>query len=294
MEFVDWTRAFLMMGDSPVGMREVLLAADGSMYALLQGEDALGALHTVRLDDEGRMSAFVIDSVDAWGHMLSIGNAELAVRLGSPDRYDRRGQVREFVTFEYGLANVTLDFDAHGTTAALTPAKALFGGYSLAVNLAAHLNAWMFIELNVPADVSSVHGLEVAFATATADIEIEIKVDRWTGARWQQLAIRFDGVAKTLRVLDYDGVYRLFAEDVELWATAELFHMMKVVADLDGGDYYRFMFQGKEYDVAGYGAYDRPLESAPRTSCWVYVRNNIAAARTVYVDNIILTVAEPE
>lgn len=292
--FPDWLRAFVMMAHDGTAYRPVLVDDLGHLYALLQGMTPEDELRTVRLDDEGRMSAFIIDSVDAWGNMLSIGNAELAARLGSPTRFDRRGQVREMADFESGLANVVLSNDPLGTTSGLSPVVSLFGGYSLRVDLAANVNAWSLVALNIPADIASVHGVEVAFATDTSDIEVEMRLDRWTGTRVQRMSIVFDAKTEVLKITDTDGGTPTFAAGVEITATANLFHMMKMVADLNDGAYYRFLFNGKVYDVSDYGPYCADSNFTPYTRCWIYVRNGVAAVRTVYIDNIILTVAEPE
>ncbi len=87
----------------PRGQNGNYLVVDASGYltTVIKGDYA-GALRTVKLDDQGRLSAFVIDSQDAWGQMLQVGNAELAARLGSIVRFDKRGIVMLMDNFDSG------------------------------------------------------------------------------------------------------------------------------------------------------------------------------------------------
>lgn len=74
----------------------------GATTTLIKGEKADETLKTVLVDGDGRLSAFMIDSSDAWGQMLAVGNAELASRTGSITQYDRRGQVILATNFSDG------------------------------------------------------------------------------------------------------------------------------------------------------------------------------------------------
>jgi len=291
-EFADWTRAAAMMGTDGTDYIPVLLGSDGSMYAVLQGEYE-GALKTIKLDDEGRISAFVIDSTDAWGRMLSIGNAELAARLGSPIRYDKRGEVRDFVTFEDGTGGVWFEGDALGSAHALDVSRALYSGYSVRVDLAASANAWYNIRLNAPSDPSVVVGIEAAFSMDTVDVEIEVGIYRFTSTQEVLMFVRYDPDAETLRLVDFDSGTPTFATGVKIYTSDPTFSRLKVVADLGGGTYYRCQLNDTEWDLSAYSPWPSTNATVKHIRAYVKLRNNVAAARSVYIDNLIYTVAEP-
>ncbi len=294
-EFADWTRAYVMVGDSPVGLREVLLAADGSMYALLQGETALGALQTVRLDSEGRMSAFVIDSTDAWGKMLSIGNAELAARLGSPVIYEQLGRVQFIETFEQGLGLWTQASDGAGKAIAIDPVYKRSGGYS--AKLTAGNTLQKYAQLTYCQGMSTVSPIGIAFAYSTpTDFDnITMMVDLWDATKHYMVGVQLDGVNDKVNVWvsgdDWEEVYSVNPSG----ALGRIFFYVKLTFDPVEGVYKDLKFNQYTENIGTLTFPTEEIVALPIVQLVLRLTGRDAPEQDIaYFDDIILTVAEPE
>jgi len=291
-EFADWTRAVAMMGDSPVGWKAILLAEDGSMYALLQGEDAEGAQHTVRLDDEGRLSAFIIDSTDAWNRMLTIGNAELAARLGSSVIYDRRGQVMFAESFEQGWVRWAFNPGGDLADGEVTPTKAATGGYCVKLTGGNDLGRIAMINRLVPSRPIGRMGLEFSFCLPGEWDYIQGVLSFYTGTHIYTSRVKFHYTLGTLEVIDEFlgdtpvGIGEAFG--------ATGFNTIKLVADVDTGKYVRLMFNNQEIDISARTILvgDDPA-SPPGIVVEIAILSIDEQNDVMYVDDIILTGGEP-
>lgn len=294
-EFADWTRAFVMMGDSPVGIREILLAEDGSMYALLQGETAEGVIQTVRLDDEGRISAFVIDSVDAWNRMLTIGNAELAVRLGSSNIYDRRGQTLFMETFEQGLFHWDKITDGALAAVALSPIAALASGYSVLLTGGNTTDWEAGVERVVPSRPVGRMGLEFSLAMPGSWDYVQATFYMYTGTQVLYGVVRWHNTGYILQVYDKIDGYTNVGVGKVLGSGAQIFNTIKFVANTDTLDYVRLMFNNQEIDVSAYEIFSgADLLSSPHVKVVITLYSRDGFNDTMHLDNVIVTVAEPE
>jgi hypothetical protein len=90
-------------GDS---LKIVSVDENGNIVGVLKG-DYLGSLKTLATDDEGRILAKIYDPQDIYGGNNTIGLAELAARMGSIVKNDRRGQVVWMDGFESALLKWT-------------------------------------------------------------------------------------------------------------------------------------------------------------------------------------------
>lgn len=293
MEFADWTRAFLMMGQFAGASKVLLLAEDGSMYALLQGEDAEGALHTVRLDDEGRMSAFVIDSVDAWNRMLTIGNAELAVRLGSTVAYDRRGQVFFMENFEYGWARWTAHLEGVGKAAVLDPTTSASGGYSVKLTAGTTLGKFAYLLYRRGVLPVGRVGIEFSFAVPGTVNWVFLNMSLDNGVAYYRSKFLWEQATDDLQI----NVAGLGMTSVGTAKIVEQhkgrYNTVKMVVDLTTDEYVRLLFNQQEIDISDRAIHPGDPGLRPRITIEAGVYGTGGVDEIVYVDDIILTFAEP-
>ena len=291
-ELPDWMRGQVLLGKHDDEYVVVKLEEDGELNVLLKGayDDEL---RTVKLDDQGRLSAFVIDSVDAWGRMLNVGNAELAARLGSVSRHDRRGLIRDYCTFEDGFSHVYPEPDAFGSAVVLAVDPVCTGGYSGELQLRAAVGAWAQIHLaRGPLPVTAL-GLEVAYHVGDNKGWPSIWIQQWTGARTVIGAIRHHIEATSLEYYGTDLDWHEFASPVIISYSFDLWTTIKVVIDADSEKYVRCLWGNHEYDLSAYDLYGSNSVLAPRIEAKVRAENREAVARSVWFDDIILTSAEP-
>lgn len=290
-EFADWTRAFAMMGQHAGDYVTVLLGADGSMYAVLQGEYE-GALRTVKLDDEGRLSAFVIDSIDAWDRMLTVGNAELCARLGSSVIYDKRGQVLFVESFERGWYRWTLSTDGTGAAGVITPTVAATGGYSVKLTGGSSDTNLASIHRRVPSRPAGKMGLEFSFAVPAYWDYILASLYLYTGALVYIAAVKFVYTTGNLRVLDEVEGYPIVGTGTALGG--DWFNTIKLVADIDTGMYVRLMFNNQEIAIPTKTvSVNTDTSTPPGIMVDIAFYGREGYNDIMYLDDIILTGAEP-
>jgi len=292
-ELPDWMRASAILGTDGTNYIPVLLAPDGSMYAVLQGEYA-GALRTVKLDDEGRLSAFVIDSVDAWDRMLTVGNAELAARLGSPVRYDKRGQVLAVENFEHGWNRWTLYTSGTGADGEIVPTTSASGGYSVHLTGGLDINKHAYIRFQRGSLPIGRMGVEFSFAIDGAIDMVCVSTQFRTGAHEYQSIARFVYSGYDLQVLDDVAGYVSVGTGKPAGEDIHIFNTVKLVHDLGTERYARFLFNQQEIDIS-----DRVIRKVVVTdpACVIVdirVHSRTAYNDDAYIDDVIITVAEPE
>lgn len=292
-EFPDWTKAFAMMGTDGTDYLPVLLGADGSMYAVLQGEHE-GTLKTVKLDDEGRMSAFVIDSVDAWNRMLTIGNAELAARMGSPVVYDRRGHVMFMETFEHGRAAWEDGLGGAGAAVALSPTSVARGGYSLKLTTDAGGDHYAGISFCCGLLPVGRMGVAVSFAPVQAFGTFELHLTVETVAEYWSGKVRFDYASNVLDVYTSSEIWEEVGAAEIATIGSRTYNIMKMVINIDTGYFERVMLNEYEYSTT-----DKALMAGdPVGGRWAQVVVRLGGRNDendiCYVDNVVLTTAEPE
>jgi len=291
-EFADWMRAVAIVGKHGDEYKIILVDDLGNLYALLQGETVDEELRTVRLDDEGRMSAFVIDSADAWERMLTIGNAELAARLGSSGIYDKRGQVLFVESFEKGWYRWELTIDGTGAAGAITPVVAATGGYSVKLTGGIDDTNLAAITRRVASRPLGKMGLEFSFCVPEYWDYILASLHLYTGALVYRAAVKFVYTTGNLRILDADWGYPIVGEGTALGD--DWFNTIKLVADIDTGKYVRLMFNNQEIPIpTNTLEVDTDTTTPPGIMVDIAFYSREGYNDIMYLDDIILTGAEP-
>jgi len=291
-ELPDWMRANVILGTDGTEYVPVLLALDGSMYAVLQGEYE-GALRTVKLDDEGRLSAFVIDSTDAWARMLTIGNAELASRLGSMVTYDRRGQVQIVEDFENGIGGWHLIETGAGASVDISPLYFCRGGYSLRLTAGSTLAEQAGVVIQRGEMPAGDVGVEVAFSFAETLVSFSVGWFWYTGTILRMARATYDHTTNEIQVLDDGGVDQPIGSVTLREDTPGLFHRFKVVADLEGLQYVRVLLDDQEITPVEHAIWSDDIVESPYVGLECIVTGRALENDIVYIDDLIYTVAEP-
>jgi len=260
----------------------------------LMGEHAPGDLRIIRLDDAGRISAFVIDSSDAWGRMLSVGNAELAARLGSRVNYDRRGQVAFIEGFDVGLQRWQAIHIGTGSGVEISTDCYVNGGYSVKLTggsdglRLAYINHWHWLmyEGNI--------GVELGFCMPGNVEYFEARLSVFDGAVKHEAGMRFSDAADKLEVQTGDGIWTEIADAGTLGRRVGMFNYFKFVIDPTTHRYVRALFNRDETDVSAHSYYYDDLVHEPEVLLDLRLYSRNTENDVVYVDNVILTAAEPE
>ncbi len=268
------------------------MAEDGELYAVLQGayDDEL---RTVKLDDKGRISAFVIDSTDAWGRMLSVGNAELAVRMGSAVAYDRRGQVVFLEDFENGYSLWTWAKSGLLAACALDPTSSLSGGYS--VKLTGGSTNVRFSLIGMTRGVAPVGrvGLEFSIAFGSGVDYVSGSLSVHDGADAYRAQVRYEWTGMDVDVYDSGGGWEWVAEAANPGLVGNEYNTFKMVIDQATRKYERVLFNDTEVYPTTVGYRRTGPTASTHITVQIAVHSRNLCNDVVYVDDIIVTLAEP-
>ena len=221
---------------------------------------------------------------------------ELAVRLGSPNSFDRRGNVLFIDDFEGGI-NKWLSGGGLGGYINWAHGLARRGGFSCQLNVpnAAGGSSWM--TRNPPYPTLTKFGMEV-------------NINVPPGHAWQSFQIRqviysatevyYFGIGYTGGEWQYIRPGPVFEEWVPLpfavreWLldTDTSFNSLKFVVDMnDTMQYVRMMINGSEYSLAGLEPYHRLAAWTPSWEIGIFLVDTVATWG--FLDSVIITQNEP-
>lgn len=289
----DYTRRSVLYAWNGTAFVPVLVDEAGNIVSVFKG-DYFGTLKTVKLDNEGRIIALVTDELDIYGNKVIVGNAELAVRLGSEKFFDRRGDVFLIDNFKNGLAKWKLTGSGDGNSQILTADRARSGGYSVklvgGLTTAYHARMCNYF----PYPILSKWGFETHFLYGSAFNYMLFGIDKYTGTQLVTSAIKFDRLNSKLQYYDDEGEYQDIA-DFSIYEGDYLFNAVKVVLDLENNKYHRLIFNENTYPLSDYNMrITDPHYGRPRIEFYIQLYSRSGENDYIFVDNIIITQNEPD
>ena len=270
----------------------VAVDSDGFITAVLKG-DYEGSLTTIGLDDEGRITGYLVDDEDQWSEVVKVGNAELAARLGAPVSWDRRGQVLDLYTFKNGLGGVRTDTSGAGTDVAISPVYCLYDGYSALLDAGNTDGNTAKIAMRRAQNPSSRYGGQFSFATGSNYGFVQIFLKVYDGSTLSQGSVRIDVDADTFQLRNSAGTWIQLASGVNLALEPHTWHRMKLVIDVSTGYYVRALLNNTEYDLTGYALNTPSSSTAPQLQMEAIAECEHVLGTEVYIDGLVLTAEEP-
>lgn len=218
---------------------------------------------------------------------------ELAVRLGSIDSFDRRGDVLLLDDFEDGVDKWEAVLGGSGDSVTLSFARARNGRYSVLLTAAAAASPSARILRQLPYPVLSRFGLEVSFNFDAAVARLTFLFQLEDGTDRSVFAVRWEDADGELQYQDSSGSYVAFATGVDPQVPETLFHTLKLVVDGVNGNYVRVLYDDREYDLAGIAGAVSASAVSPRLTLMITLTGTDGQSQTVYVDDVITTQNEP-
>lgn len=219
--------------------------------------------------------------------------AELAVRLGSPIRFDRRGDVIWWDDFE--CATERYDFELLGTGAAIarTTERAHGGEQSYKLTGGSDGDGIATLIGSEPAVIRGPIGLEVAFNLPGTIDSFEIRLVEYDGANGYYAAIRWSDTASELQRRDATAAYVAVAAAIDLPVNKPTWMVLKMVVDLSDHTYVRAILNDRCYNLSGLTYETFSDGRAPRLDFTCQTNSRAGSNDVVYVDDLILTQNEP-
>lgn len=265
--------------------------AEGFMTAILKGSSD-GVLKTIGLDDEGRISGYLVDDIDLWGQILRVGNAEQAARLGSPVTWDRRGQTQLVLDFASGFQGVRPTSSGTGAAVELSPEWAQHGGYSVKLTGGSDASKYASIRTYAGFPPTGRWGGMLNWSAEATPEFLEIRLGGVVDNASHTASIRYDFANTKLQYKDTGNNWQdVGVKDLE--PNEFIFHKLKMVIDTTTDTYERVLLNNTQFDLSA----TLQTSAAPTSGDYMYFQvlcfSNAGDNDVIYVDTIVTTVLEP-
>jgi len=222
-----------------------------------------------------------------------VDNGELAARLQSPVKYDRRGDVVFMDDFEGSALHWSTGGGGANNVQALSTAWARDGSQSCILTAGEGVlgQAYIYKYLGIinPGKV----GLECSFTMNANTTTFVVAFLYYDGTNLHRGAVRYDNANSKWEYLDSTATYQDLLTSVVLRTTNSPFHTCKLVFDTDKDEYERFLYNNVETSMDGISIYKTADATDPLILIQLIHVSTHASVQSIYVDNVILTQNEP-
>ena len=219
--------------------------------------------------------------------------AELAARLGSINTYDRRGNVMFMEDFEGGTLFWNTEGVGTGNSAALSTVWAKSGSQSCALTAGAGALGQSYIYRDLLVKVIGNIGLESSFTVDPDTSYVFMSLRYYNGAGYVEGGIRYDNANNKIQYLNSGNTYTDLITNLKINTQTKQFSTWKMVLDLSNSEYERVMVNDEDVDMDGIDL--KSVVAANSKYIMIRIRHDSshADAKTIYVDDVILTQNEP-
>lgn len=214
---------------------------------------------------------------------------ELAARLGSPQIYDRRGEILYIETFKHGFrpwqnwatgANAVVELDEIRTHT---------DGFSLLMRGGSDGDRDAIIRRILPLVNMSSIGIEIR-AMVNDDINyLRTSLYIYDGSSLYFVYAIYYAQTDILKILDSDGSEVTISTGFNLSTAYETFNFMKFTVDWINKTYKRGLFNGNEIDISAYSIQQTASALSPHIIIDIRLQSTDGNNGEVFLDNIIIT-----
>lgn len=218
---------------------------------------------------------------------------DLAVRLGSPVYYDRRGEVVYYDTFKYGLSGWTQIKSGNGSNIAIIPSSRMYSGFCARLTSGTTLDKSASLIHTESCIGSKRYGIELCLGDRTGGGTLEVNlIGNMIGGGFR-IGFRydFDTYKQSIRINDTSYVEVL--PSVTIGSSYDNVSHIKIVADFNTGKYIRLMIKNVTIDISDYIMQSVEDEGLDEVSIQIIRNGNNLGVRTTDINHVILTANEP-
>jgi hypothetical protein len=218
--------------------------------------------------------------------------AELAVRLGAFDLFDRRGNVLFQDSFENGLEGwvINLSGGVADIYPVMTPVRT--GALAVGIYTDALADAASGVRREFGLPLISRMGSEIAFMLDDNTMDVLLWLQVVTSTWWWSYAARWRQNLGVLSVYNDAGAWQTVATPGMLNEATPTWYVIKLVCDPVNGRYTRLILNAVEYDISTIIPWNFASVQPPFCRCWIQASSSIAASREIVIDDFILTMNE--
>ena len=278
----------VMKGIEGATLRTIAVDASGNIIGILKG-DYMGAVKTLAVDAQGRMLAVLTDPEDVFGNPNYMGAAELAVRLGSINTFDRLGQVVFQDSFESLLGKWDKGFVGGAGTIRTDHTISRSGLLSAMMQPLTGAGNSAYLEHFHPFTVGGKIGLEASFSLEGDSGIIQLYIKVFSTTHTYHMALRFNPTTNLLQYLNSALGWTTLDATLTLYCVFRLFHTFKMVSNTLTGKYDRAVLDNKVYDMSAISVYDAGAAASNYVHIQLVEEAAAGAVNYAYWDDVILT-----
>lgn len=219
--------------------------------------------------------------------------AELAVRLGSPMNFDRRGDVIDYMTFSQGLGSWIQSGYGAGNTAYISAYRPQYGSLLAILHTGSGAGGYSRISDTLFYPVLGRMGLEVAFVPVLHLLDLQLTVLLYTGIAYTVYTVQYRHTTGKIQVQHTDlDWYNVGAPGIQLEGSGS-YVTIKIVFDPVTGKYHRVLFNGDTYQASAYAGVSVDYASRKYMAVGVTAVTDGAVAIDVSLGHVIITQNEP-
>jgi len=224
---------------------------------------------------------------------VEITRAELAIRLGFNNVFERTGNVLWYETFENGMGDWFKGANGPANIPVLSSRGLLNSPYSALLQITFSDTSYSSIAKYVAYPYITTFGLEVSFRPLSVFGTLMFGYQIYTGAIRYSVWIRYNCVTSIWELYDENGdwqtigTYDLGTSDISVWHTA------KVVVDMVNLRYARLSYDAVDNAIAQYGVESVASTIRPGLELSMSLGEVTSNIGSVCIDNVILTMNEP-
>lgn len=218
--------------------------------------------------------------------------AELAVRLGSPDRWDRRGDVFHIQDFENGIATWDVVQAGGAPYPTLDTLTTCHGAYTMKMSTASGGGGYIHYRRGFPLTASDVLGFEFRYKVIDYAGKLQAWIDWYSGTELLSFWLQFNFVDEKLQYKDKDGNYQDLITDIKWDSTIPYWNYLKFVIDVGEREYVRVIYNEQTEQMAGIECYSESSDLNPFLGANLRFYDNGSGQGRIRVDSIILTANE--
>lgn len=219
--------------------------------------------------------------------------AELAVRLGSIDTFDRRGNVILLDDFEGGILKWLPNGQGVGWSVTWDSTHARNGAFSAKLVTRAQADYWVNISRYFSFPAVSRMGFEFSWTNEVFMRDVQIKVLLHSGTAQHEAAIKWLATDQFFYYHNNLGVFSITPYKLMFFNGVPVFHTIKVVVDFIEGKYVRLIANNFQYDLSALKYERTEFALTPRAYVAIQIRTDAAVNVVSYIDDVIITQNEP-
>jgi len=260
-------------------------AKTGKLEILVGSKGVFGAI-------AGRINAIITDPEDSRGNAHQIGNAELAVRLGSIDTYDKRGNVLLSDAFESSTLKWLIATSGTGSAVSISTNAAVQGDSSCKLTSGSNGARIAAILKYIHPQVYGRLGAEFSFTVFTNTETVTLQFNHSDGTTDYIHLVVYDHTNSKLKYTGSGGTFDI-ATGITLESGFTTFHTMKLVIDSLTKKPVRLLVNEQSFDLSSYSPTVQGAGSEAWVSMAVYHISAPGVVNSIYIDNVIITQNEP-